>query len=1152
MKMKSNTFKRLVTIFCFVLFLTGFFLLTTEASLVFAQGSSQPQLKAPWRGKTVITQGNRASYSHNECGRRSYYPNDCAWENTYALDIRMSVGTDILAPADGRISFIKTTLSGGGRELGLEVTGPTGNKFEIIFLHLSEFAVQAGNIVRQGDLIAKSGTSANGSNTGASPHLHFHMWSGSGSRDSHTMPIERLVLGDSSGFREYNARNGDLDNTRVGGKTFDSNNNVNTSAYEGFLDGVDCDTIRGWAWDSTQPNTPVDVDIYDGPNLVVRATRADKFRQDLLDNNKGNGRHAFDIPTPASLKDGQPHSIWVKVSGANHNLSNSPMAISNRSSEAYRPNNHPPLHPNGTLIKTANDGKVYLLQNGQKRLVASENVLNDLYANGGFDFSDIVTVSADELNLYSEGEDVTGTLPSNGRSEPDGRLIRNPNGGEISIVTNNGQRRPFGAGYLELGYVYCKARDVSDYNSYPVGPIAGAMPVVTSGLTLSPGPYTVGMTVTASFTITNVGTDSITFNNLLVSGRLNGEIADFTNRQNVVLNPGQSYTYTGTQNMARTGGYVFYPAYKPLNGDWVTYVAADPGVVRSVNITVSASNDFSVTASPTTRTVVAGSPASYTVTTATTSGNPQTINLGVSGLPSNATHSFNPPSVTSGNSSTLTINTSSATPAGRYTLTVAASNGVTPRSTSTELVVTQPCTYTISPSSLSISSNGGSGSVNVTANSGCSWQANSNASWISIVSGNNGNGNGQVSYSIASNMNTNARSGTMTIAGQSFSVNQEGATPPATSSVQFSPITYSVSEETGRATIRVSRTGDLSGTVTVEYATADTTTELFNCNPSTEGQPSGARRGVATSRCDYTTSVGTLQFTPNETEKTFTIAITDDAHVEGDEAFTVSLRNPTGASLGATTSATGTIQDNDAAGAANPFNDNRFFARQQYLDFLGRAPSEAEIAGWANATQTNCADFVDDPVDGVCYDRTWIASVGFFQSVEFQQKGYFAYRFYKTLGGARLPTYREFIPDMVGLPDTSEGTKNSFAERFMLRADFQAAYPSTLTNDQFVDRLLERTGLATLDRARMKADLNAGAKTRAQILREAVESQEMFAREFNEAWVVMHYFAFLQRDGSASEYQGWKQVFDRNPADWRTVSYGFVNSSEYRNRFGQP
>ena len=81
------------------------------------------------------------------------------------------------------------------------------------------------------------------------------------------------------------------------------------------------------------------------------------------------------------------------------------------------------------------------------------------------------------------------------------------------------------------------------------------------------------------------------------------------------------------------------------------------------------------------------------------------------------------------------------------------------------------CTYSISPTSQSISPAGGTGTVAVTATSGCGWAAVSNVSWISITSGASGSGSGTVSYSAGADA-SGARTGTITIAGQTFTVNE--------------------------------------------------------------------------------------------------------------------------------------------------------------------------------------------------------------------------------------------------------------------------------------------------------------------------------------------------------------------------------------------
>lgn len=84
------------------------------------------------------------------------------------------------------------------------------------------------------------------------------------------------------------------------------------------------------------------------------------------------------------------------------------------------------------------------------------------------------------------------------------------------------------------------------------------------------------------------------------------------------------------------------------------------------------------------------------------------------------------------------------------------------------------CTFSISPTSASQPAGGGTGSVSVTAGAGCTWTAVSNATFITITAGSSGSGNGTVSYSVASNTGSSSRTGTMTIAGQTFTVTQAG------------------------------------------------------------------------------------------------------------------------------------------------------------------------------------------------------------------------------------------------------------------------------------------------------------------------------------------------------------------------------------------
>jgi subtilisin family serine protease len=80
--------------------------------------------------------------------------------------------------------------------------------------------------------------------------------------------------------------------------------------------------------------------------------------------------------------------------------------------------------------------------------------------------------------------------------------------------------------------------------------------------------------------------------------------------------------------------------------------------------------DFSVSASPATQTVAPGASTSYTVTVTPSGGFAGSVTFSASGLPSDATVGFSPPSLTSSGSSTMTVWSSAATPAGSFPLTI--------------------------------------------------------------------------------------------------------------------------------------------------------------------------------------------------------------------------------------------------------------------------------------------------------------------------------------------------------------------------------------------------------------------------------------------------------------------------------------------------
>jgi hypothetical protein len=351
--------------------------------------------------------------------------------------------------------------------------------------------------------------------------------------------------------------------------------------------------------------------------------------------------------------------------------------------------------------------------------------------------------------------------------------------------------------------------------------------------------------------------------------------------------------------------------------------------------------------------------------------------------------------------------------------------------------------------------------------------------------------------------------------------------------LQFSQATYPVGEADLRVNLTVTRTGDTIGAASVDFTTNDVA-GLQNCN---------IFNSIASPRCDFIVQTGRVSFAVGETSKTFSIAIINDLYQEGTETFTVSLSNPAGASLGAQANAMVMIADNDTTTGTNPIDQTAFFVRQQYLDFLGREPDPPGEAAWIN-TINNCP-----PNDTSC-DRIHVSQL-FFQSAEFQQRGYFVYRVYPVSFG-RKPDYAEFVQDLASvsgfLSDAQlEAAKGAFIAQFTARPAFANTY-NPLNNTQYVDTLLNTAGVTLANRQAMIDGLNAGALTRAQVLQQILESSEVASRYFNQAYAVMEYFGYLRRQPDAF-YLDWIAYLNGGGTP-RGMVTGFVNSAEYRQRFG--
>jgi hypothetical protein len=130
----------------------------------------------------------------------------------------------------------------------------------------------------------------------------------------------------------------------------------------------------------------------------------------------------------------------------------------------------------------------------------------------------------------------------------------------------------------------------------------------------------------------------------------NGEIGDICNAQQATVTGGDGFSYT---------------VQKEFSNLQNNCVATGP----------AATNDFSISLSPASATMSAGSTATSTVLTAVTAGAAGSVSLTATGMPAGVSASFSPSSVTAGNNATLTLSTTTSAAAGTYAISVKGTEG---------------------------------------------------------------------------------------------------------------------------------------------------------------------------------------------------------------------------------------------------------------------------------------------------------------------------------------------------------------------------------------------------------------------------------------------------------------------------------------------
>jgi hypothetical protein len=323
-------------------------------------------------------------------------------------------------------------------------------------------------------------------------------------------------------------------------------------------------------------------------------------------------------------------------------------------------------------------------------------------------------------------------------------------------------------------------------------------------------------------------------------------------------------------------------------------VAANSGEIRTATLTV-AGQTFTLTQSAASCTFTF-TPSSRSIASSATAGTVAlATNLASCSWSVTSSAAWLTVSSAKNGSGNATISWNAAANSGEIRTATLTAGGQT-------FTVTQdaaPCTYSISPASGAAPYTSSNGSFALTANlASCPWSVSSSASWLSVMSPPAGSGNGSatISYSVGAN-NGAARSATLTVAGKTFTVNQEAvpcaysisptsaSVPLASSSGSFA-LTANLgscpwSAVSSASWLTVSAPASGGGNATIAYTAAANSGPPRSATITVAGSVFTLNQGGT---CTYT--VSPLTVAAGSPASTFTATITaDSACYWGAESF---------------------------------------------------------------------------------------------------------------------------------------------------------------------------------------------------------------------------------------------------------------------------
>ena len=164
----------------------------------------------------------------------------------------------------------------------------------------------------------------------------------------------------------------------------------------------------------------------------------------------------------------------------------------------------------------------------------------------------------------------------------------------------------------------------------------------------------------------------------------------------------------------------------------------------------------------------------------------------------------------------------------------------------------------------------------------------------------------------------------------------------------------------------------------------------------------------------------------------------------------------------------------------------------------------------------------------------------------------------------REPQFKEFMSDIKALgsgvyvgagswQEKLEENRRRLASELVARTEF--AGKAAMTDEEFIDALYSNIKLTTArdERERLLSELRNGQTTRASALIHVSENRALYRREYDRAYLLMHYFGYLRRnpadapDLNLEGFNFWLEILERTN-DYASVTRVFIESGEYKDR----